>query len=330
MDLYRKKVNLGSKQNDGQEDRYEDAKYNPPHRIKNIYFQKISKPNKTQNKEEPLESSQGGKNMDDFLSDENNRKNTSKYMNQKNRNYQSPDSNLPQKRLEKSASPKRRGDYEKEYGDESRGDSPNRKALNLSREPYYSELGRRFNTISNDKNSAEKQRAKNNIKSIKRNYYKNQNEGDDEEYYDKSQNYYYNPAITQNDNEFSSINGEDMPQGIKISRSPEPSRSRNNFSKIVKRPGYREKRPKDIQFMQTLRKPTPSTTIYTTSNNLNQNADEDVDELIRTIEDLQSIINGQKHEIRKLKKDNYNKEKENNMLKNELYELQKEIDDKRI
>ena len=172
--------------------------------------------------------------MDDFLSDENNRKNTSKNINQKNRNFQSPDSNFPQKRIEKSASPKRRGDYKKEYGDESREDSPNRKALNLSREPYYSEVGRSFNTINNDKNSAEKQRTKNNIKSIKRNYYKNKDEND-EEYYDKSQNYYYNPAITQNDNEISSINGEDMSQGIKISRSPEPSRSRNNFSKIVKR-----------------------------------------------------------------------------------------------
>ena len=38
MELYRKKVNLGSKQNSGQEDRYEDTKFNPPHRIKNIYF----------------------------------------------------------------------------------------------------------------------------------------------------------------------------------------------------------------------------------------------------------------------------------------------------
>ena len=75
--------------------------------------------------------------------------------------------------------------------------------------------------------------------------------------------------------------------------------------------------------MTTLRKPTPLTTNYNTSNNLNQNDDEDVDELIRTIEDLQSIINGQKHEIRKLKKDNYYKEKENNMLKNELNDLQK-------
>ena len=33
----------------------------------------------------------------------------------------------------------------------------------------------------------------------------------------------------------------------------------------------------------------------------------DVDELFRTIEDLQSIINGQKHEIRNIKKDNFNK-----------------------
>ena len=51
--------------------------------------------------------------------------------------------------------------------------------------------------------------------------------------------------------------------------------------------------------------------------NLNLN-EEDIDELIRAAEDFQSIINGQKHEISLLKNQINIKNKENNMLRDEL------------
>lgn len=111
----------------------------------------------------------------------------------------------------------------------------------------------------------------------------------------------------------------------------------NRNNKPMKKITKRDMRNKDIQAMPKLRK--DSSNKYLTGNahktnniNTNTNTDEemDINELIRTIEDLQSIINGQKHEIKNIKKDNYNKDKEINMLRNELDSMQKELDDKKV
>jgi len=45
---------------------------------------------------------------------------------------------------------------------------------------------------------------------------------------------------------------------------------------------------------------------------------------------LQTIIDGQKQDLRNMRKDNYNKDKEIGLLKLELENIQKELDDKRL
>ena len=42
---------------------------------------------------------------------------------------------------------------------------------------------------------------------------------------------------------------------------------------------------------------------------INNNTEEKMDDLVKNIEDLQSVVDRQKHELRNIKKDNYNKEK---------------------
>ena len=331
MELYRKKV---TKPNTGLDERYEEPIYNPSQRPKNIYMQKMIKKNRDQYTNEN-EVSNEGKNiqnvrssMEDILSDENNKKKGIKYVTKKNRDIQSPGIKQVPRRIEKSVSPRGRGGYDMDYGEDSRDETPIRKVLNLSREPYFSAVGKRFNTISTDNKPSI--RTRNNMRNINRKNYRNtSNDGDDEDYYDnlqKSQNY-INHDENQNNFELSSLNDDERnPRGMKISRSPEPVRVNNKFRKVLRKPRYPEMRSKDIQAMYGVRK--PNTTYLNTD--INQNEDEDVDQLIRTIEDLQAIINGQKHEIRKVKKDNYNKDKEINLLRNELDEMQKELDDKRI
>ena len=324
MELYHKKVNLGTKPTT-------EENYNTSRRPRNIYFQKMIKKNQNQKHNETFEGSIGRENlpnirssMEDILSEENNKKKGVKYANQKNRDLQSPDSTTQiRKRIDKSASPRHMGGYPRDYNNEdNREATPLRKVLNLSREPYYSEVGKRFNTINNDTKAEPNNIRKKNIRTINRKNFKNQyNDGEDDDYYDNQQNY-LNPEESQNDYEFSSIqDDEKIANGLKFSRSPPPMRNRNQFTKVIKNPRYNETRNKDIQVMPKLRK-QPTNTNYL-SNNINSNTDEDVDELLRTIEDLQSIINAQKNEIRKLKKDNYNKNKENILLKNELDDLQK-------
>ena len=58
----------------------------------------------------------------------------------------------------------------------------------------------------------------------------------------------------------------------------------------------------------------------------NEENEDDINELITTIEDLQSIINGQKYELKSLKKENRNKDKEIEYLKNEVNNLKNEMD----
>ena len=81
MELYRKKVNVTAKPPSGSDERYEDMKYNPSKRPKNVYLNNIMKKNQSQTPNEPINESQARKNipsvrssMEDIFSDENNKK----------------------------------------------------------------------------------------------------------------------------------------------------------------------------------------------------------------------------------------------------------------
>lgn len=84
------------------------------------------------------------------------------------------------------------------------------------------------------------------------------------------------------------------------------------------------RRQKDIQMMPRQRNQISN------YNNNDPNLEEEMDELIRTIEEMQSIINGQKNEIKNNRNELSRKNKEINFLKNELNNAQKELDDKII
>ena len=151
MDLYRKKVNVEIKPSSGKEENYEDSKYNPSKRPKNIYLQNDTKQNQPQFCNDLIDEYQPGKNIpstkENVVSDENNKPKSIKYPNSKTRNFQNPEENQVQRDLERSISPKGNRKRPLDYGGEGNIEtSPIRKVLNLSREPYYSEVGKRFNT----------------------------------------------------------------------------------------------------------------------------------------------------------------------------------------
>lgn len=352
MELYRKKVNLNSQRSRPQE-RYDNMRYNPSKRPRNIYLQKMAKQNPNQSREGYEISSATDNipnvrsNMEDIFADDSNKNRAIKYVIQigKSRNLKSQDPDEVQKRFEKSASPRGRGAFPRESTHDSNEATPLRKVLNLSREPYYSTAGNRFRTINNESQGPinNLRRRNKNKRNLNRTNYRSQyiDGEDDDDYYDNPQNY-LNPEESQNDQndyELSSFNDDDRIQIFKNSRSPEP-RIASKFYRGIRKPKYsREIRNKDIQAMPKYRKNSNNKYISnnlnnTTAapNNVNTNTDEDadVDELIRTIEDLQSIINGQKHELRTMKKDNFSKDKEIVLLKNELDNMQKELDDKRV
>lgn len=304
MELYRKKANFGAKATSGPDERYEDTKFNPSKRLKNLYLEHALKQNQSNIPNHPSK--------EDIFSDENSKQKPVKNINEKYKDIQSPEPKQFQKRSEKSMSPRRRGLLTRNR-EKNLKTSPIRNVLNISREPYYSEVGKRFNTIGNEPKGRNPLRTEENIPK-KKSYRNNYNDVDDEFY-----------GENQNDDE-SSYGEEEVPRIIKTSRSPEPVSLKNKFNKVMGKPRYNEARNKDIQVMPKLRKPQNNNYL---NNNMNINTDEEVDELLKTIVDLQAIINGQKQDIRNIKKDNIIKDKKINNLRNKIDDLQKELDDKR-
>jgi len=143
---------------------------------------------------------------------------------------------------------------------------------------------------------------------------------DDEDYYGNLQN--YGPVEeSQNDLEFSSINDDDRMMSLR-NIDPKMSRRANKILNETYEKPSRRMRNKDISVLPNVRNSR-----YLISNNT---TDDDVDELIRTMEELQTIIDGQKQDLRNMRKDNYTKDKEIGLLKLELDYMQKELDDKRL
>lgn len=141
----------------------------------------------------------------------------------------------------------------------------------------------------------------------------NYNDGEDEEYYENQQNFNnINPEESQNDYEISSLNNVDDRniQVFKYSRSPEPRMVQkaqqifnDRYQNAARKQNY-PRRQKDIQMMPRQRNQISN------YNNNDPNLEEEMDELIRTIEEMQSIINGQKNEIKNNRNELSRKNKE--------------------
>ena len=317
MDLYRKKVNIGNKSNRRAQDRYPESDYNPSKKKQNIYIQKMIPQN------ENLASS--GENipnvrssMEDIFSNEDSKKKAIKYVINlgKNRNIHNSPKYRTDRRFEKSASPNRGRGYPVGY-ENSYENTPNRPFPNRRGESH---LNNRLSTLNDytpitytGYNNARK---RNNVNSKLRNY--GPYNDIDEEYYDNQPNNYLNAEESQNDYEFSSMNDDDR---IPKFRNVEPKmlhRVKSVLNETYERAAKRV-RDKEIKAMQNMRRNPINT--YTNTNINNNYNDDDVDELIKTVEDLQSIINGQKNQLRNIKKDKEDDIKYIQDYKNQMQQL---------
>ena len=348
MELYRKKVNINKPNKKGK-----DKSLNPRNDQKNIYIQKMIQ--KSQPENEGLDLSSAGDNihnirtnMEDIFSNDENKRKAIKYVIQQGKNKSIRNSpKIRDERFEKSNSPHNKGNKSQYISGnvESFRTTPNR--INNYGRGYNTEKNRMPlnenksyvnipNTVSNFYNP--KQRNMNNINTIynqnkSQNPITNFNDGDDGEYYDSQMNNIY-PEEGQNEYESSSMNNIDdryMKPSHKYSRSPDPRMANRipevlneRYQKAEMQQNYPYKRNKDIQMAPNKRN-MPNN--YT---NINPNLEDEIDELIKTIEDMQSVINGQKNQIKNNVKELNRKNKEINFLKNELNNAQKELDDKRM
>ena len=316
MELYRKKINLDNKVNKRLRDKYIDSEYSQPRtNNKNIIFQKmLKKKNLSRPKNDALNmSSEHIQNVcssvEDILSNEKKKKSAIKYVIQIGKNKRIPNTSTSydlEPNYERSESPRRNRGYGKGYINSFKN-SPmkNQDEQNPGMNKYIS--------ISDYTNI--------DLNNPKRNYQTLKNDTS------KSllnQPNYINTEESQNDFDLSSINDEERGGG-NYGRNPD-SRIMNRINRVLKERYEKaerktnERRNRNIPAMQRIRKHSNNPSNFNYRNN---NNDDDVDELIKTIEELQAAN-------KNLKRDNYNKNKEINMLKNDLDNMQKELDEKRM
>ena len=247
---------------------------------------------------------------------------------------------------------------------ESVRDTPNRtyydgKWYNINNNTAYN-----FYPNQNNYNNNAYKNNSNIMQNQSQNQINNSNDIDDEEFYENQQNYNnFNPEESQNEYDFSSLNNleERNIEIIKYSRSPEPRMINKVEKELTERyykaarqqprqqqrqqrerrekPEQREQRDqqkyssrhnKDINIMPIRKKQIITHKYYKSNdiNPINPNLEKDMNDLLNTIDEMQSVINGQKNEIKNNRKDLSRKNKEINFLKNELNNVQKELDEK--
>ena len=356
MDLYHKKINIDNKQRRrGRERNIRENNQN-----KNIYLQKMIQQTPPGN--DSVDMSSAGDNihnirtnMEDIFSKEETKKKAIRYVIEAGKAKYLRNSPKTADRHQKSVSPinQRVGGQNSSGNLESFKATPNRTYYDsrsnnipnsrINPPPENNNYGYTLNTVSNFYNP--NQRNINNYGRIYNNPNRsqkqipNQNyiEGE-EEYYESPPNYNnLNPEESQNEYEISSSNNLDernyqVIPGMKFSKSPEPKLVNRipqvlieRYQKASRQQNYpiSMRRNKDIQIMPQQKNP-----INNNYNNVDQGLEDEIDELVRTMDDMQSIINGQKNQIKNNIKDINRKNKEINFLKNELNNLQKELDDK--
>ena len=305
--------------------------------------------NLSQTKNEPIDITSAGdsipnirSNMEDIFATDETKKKAIKYVLEIGRNRNIRNSPRSNQRFDKSASPpmKVRGGYIRGNIESFRA-SPNNtfyngRAYNISITSSKYTQGNDYNsgpkTVTNFYNP--NQMKSNNYIKINDNQDRNY-DGENEEYFESQPNYANMNQQVPNDYDLISVNNNDEKtiQGMKFARSPEPRMANRilqslneSYERASRRPNLQQqqtqRRNKDIQMLPRQRKQ------YNTS--YFSNNDDDVSELIRSLEELQSVINGQKNEIKNNRKDIINKNKEINYLKNELEQMQKELEDKRV
>ena len=325
MDLYRKKNKVSNLVAQRLREKYQEAENNPPRRykkaqIRNETFDASSRDN-IQN--QPRE-------REDISGNENNPRNN-RYVIQigRSREPQNPETEEGYIHPNKSAILNRAGrggnyPYQEEDNYKS---IPN---IKLTKRPLNSANNSQFNTITdisrkmpNESYDFTNQQKKIPKGRVPKKYNNRYNDTRDDEYNDYRQNY-IGIESSQNEFEISSINEDDRIP-IKNARSPEPKLP-PRIAKILE-DRYKKDEGKtrypNRRNMQGLRIKKQRIIGY------NENADDEIDELIFIIEDLQNNVDEQKNLIRYLKIDNIKKDKEIDTLNNELDNMQKDRTRKR-
>jgi uncharacterized phage infection (PIP) family protein YhgE len=324
MDLYHKKVNLGNKSN--RRPKYTETDNNPPKKNENVYISKIIPKNETFDLgREHIPNVR--ESMEDLFANEDTKKRAIKYVINIGKNKTTKTSpNSVNRRFEKSASPNRGRGLGYPLNDKSYETTPNRRFPERRGESQVNNRSNNLgytpmtNTGYNNLRRKNKFNDNNNSYRIntrpKKNVYTGYNDDDDDEYYDNP------PEESNNDIDLSSMNeAEDIPVNLKNIEPKILNRVKNVLNDTYER-AARRVRNKEINAI-------PKDRLPSNSKNLNKTV-EDVDDLYKELDDMQQVIDRQKHDLRKIKKDNYNKDKEINLLKNDLDNMQKELDDKRI
>ena len=295
MDLYHKKVNIVNKGKRRTKDQTSENEYNPSTKKTNIYIQKMIPRN------ENIDFSTAGENipnvrssMEDIFSNEDNKKRAIKYVINIGRNKtlrNSPNYEM-NRRYEKSASPKRGRmipNPPRVFAD-SYETTPSRKLPSRRGESYFNNrlttMNDYYPPISNTgyNNLRRKNKFndnfsyKNNMRPNRRNYGP-YIEIEDDDYYENPPNY-ITVEESQNDLEFSSINEDDrLPLRLRNADPRMLNRVNRVFNDTYER-AARRVRNKDINAFPRVRKDSNR---YI---NISPNYDDDMDKLIRTVEDL--------------------------------------------
>jgi len=334
--LYHKKVNIESKNKRRFHNRNNDAEYQPQKNSKNIYIQKMIPKN------EIFDFSNGGENipnvrssMEDIFSNEDNKRRAIKYVINigKNRDLRNSPYYDGGRRFERSASPNRGrafGNVPRRW--ESYENSPNRTRFQNRRgDSYFNNRLATLNDytpiVTTGYNNLGKKNItyKNNVVPGRNNYNPYSNQMLDDEYYEYPQNY-ISVEESQNDGgEILSVNNDDRIPRLR-NVDPRMERRVNKVLNDTYERAARRVRNKNNSAYPNIRQSSNSRYILSNDNTY----DDDMNQLIRTVEDLQAIIDGQKNEIRLMRKDNFNKDNEIISLKNELDNMQKELDDRRL
>ena len=293
MDLYRKKVNIDTKGNKKGKPKYTEPEYNQKKPNQNSYIKKMM----PQNENFDLASAEDNvrSSMEDIFSNEDSKKKAIKYVINigKNRNIKNSPNYEQPRRYEKSASPNRGRRYPQEYGEvyettpnhglpQRRGESHIDNRL-TDYTPLtnvgYNNL--RKNKRYNDYNTSHK----NNLRPNLRNYTQF-NDGDTEEYYDNHPNY-INVEESQN-YEISSLNEDERaPKNLRNVKPKVLNKVRNVLNDTYERAAIRV-RNKDINAMPKISKQANNR--YPRNNTMN--TDDEIDELVQTIEYLNPSLIG--------------------------------------
>ena len=289
MELYRKKINIQSKVNRRLREKYNEAD-SQPKESKNTYLhQMLKKKAVAQPRNEALNlSSENLQNVrssvEDILADENNKKKAIKYVIQIGKNKKLPNSSTSydiEPRYDRTESPRRKvKPYLKDFVSSSKY-SPNR--TYDDQRPQSLSKNNKYISINDYTNSDFKKNPKTSST--------------------KKGNNYQNQVDSPNEYEMSSYDDD---QRNYNNKSQEPKIMdrinrvlKDRYQKAEMKTQQQERRNRNIQAMPRIRKPSHNPNYsFNYGYNYIDTENDDIDDLIKTIEDLQNIN-------KNLKRDNY-------------------------